>query len=314
MNHTTDYQFREASLPNTSHFFGKVSIPPVTIAKMLRSISNSIYWHHLARQYSGSSITPRALILTEIDGKTGYAKITLNRAPVNALNLEMISAITSTVNALERDKVNGMVLTSFSDKVFSAGLDIKEMINPDIDRLRTFWSALQELWLKLYGCAIPTVAAINGHAPAGGCFLAIACDYRVMCNNFTIGLNETVLGIIVPRWLQVTMRNTIGFRQTELACTTGKLFNSTEAFDIGLVDELVDNNMEAIRKAVLYLDKCKTSFATARQITKHQLRQDEFNDFKRYREKDLEAFVANTMREEFQIELEEYLKALKVKP
>lgn len=90
-------------------------------------------------------------------------------------------------------------------------------MKPNQDRLPKFWNSLQQLYLDLYGSRLAVVAAIQGHAPAAGCFLAMACDYRIMLggdycgdagsnNNKddtppkrlfvpTIGLNETQLGI-----------------------------------------------------------------------------------------------------------------------
>ena len=68
-------------------------------------------------------------------------------------------------------------------------------------------------------------------SPAGGCLLAMTCDYRAMLGpKFTIGLNETQLGIVAPYWFKDTMVNTIGTRQTELALMMGTLFTSEQAF------------------------------------------------------------------------------------
>lgn len=78
-----------------------------------------------------------------------------------------------------------------------------EMYKPDPEKVKLFWSTLQEVWLQLYGSTYPTAAAINGHSPAGGCLLALSCEYRVMCPKLTIGLNETRLGIMAPEWFQV---------------------------------------------------------------------------------------------------------------
>lgn len=75
-----------------------------------------------------------------------------------------------------------------------------EMYKPDVARAKQFWSTLQDVWLKLYGSSFPTAVAINGHSPAGGCLLSLCTEYRVMCKNFTIGLNETRLGIVAPTW------------------------------------------------------------------------------------------------------------------
>lgn len=78
---------------------------------------------------------------------------------------------------------------------------------------------------------------LKGHSPAGGCLLAISCDYRVMVGGkFRIGLNETQLGIVAPYWFRDSMINTVGVRQTEMALQLGTLFSSEEALKIGLID------------------------------------------------------------------------------
>ena len=111
-------------------------------------------------------------------------------------------------------------------------------------------------------------------SPAGGCLLAMTCDYRAMLGpKFTIGLNETQLGIVAPYWFKDTMVNTIGTRQTELALMMGTLFTSEQALGIGLVDE-VHNEHEAVlaaaTKKALQLSKIPKE---ARHITKMLMRQ-----------------------------------------
>ena len=107
-------------------------------------------------------------------------------------------------------KIQSVILSSSNPKIFSAGLDVSELVSPNPDRLPKFWNSLQQLYLDLYGSRLAVVAAIQGHAPAAGCFLAMACDYRIMSSGDiggegggdmkkrfvpTIGLNETQLGI-----------------------------------------------------------------------------------------------------------------------
>lgn len=65
--------------------------------------------------------------------------------------------------------------------------------------------------------------------------LSLACEYRVMQPKFSIGLNETVLGLPVPRWLQTTMSKVIGERLSEIACTTGKLYSAEQALEVSLI-------------------------------------------------------------------------------
>src|SRR5690606_37267710 len=86
----------------------------------------------------------------------------------------------------------------------------------------------------------PVVAAINGHSPAGGCVLALACDARVMAEGkYIIGLNEIPVGIIVPNSIFKLYAFWLGTAQANRNLLDGKLFSPEEALSIGLIDELV---------------------------------------------------------------------------
>lgn len=146
------------------------------------------------------------------------------------------------------------------------------MYKPDPVRVRNFWWRLQEVWIKLYGSPFPTAAAINGHAPAGGCFLALSCEYRVMLPKYTIGLNETQLGIVAPTWFMDSMRNVISSREAERALTLGKLFKTDEAFRIGMIDEIAADKNEALAKCEAFLLKHQEIPPKARHLTKMGLR------------------------------------------
>ena len=98
-----------------------------------------------------------------------------------------------------------LVLTSNVPRIFSGGIDISELYEPKKERLELFWRSLQDLWLKFYGLRLPTVAAINGAAPAGGCMLSICCDERIMLASAgIIGLNVKIHKATAPhRWVRV---------------------------------------------------------------------------------------------------------------
>ena len=84
-------------------------------------------------------------------------------------------------------------------------------------------------------------AAINGHSPAGGCVIALACDIRVMAEgNYIIGLNEVPVGIIVPDSIFQLYAFWLGKGNAARSLLEGKLFSPEEALKIGLVDELVN--------------------------------------------------------------------------
>jgi len=264
---------------------------------------------------------PRFLSLTasrqdqlecSVDPK-GYTVISMNNGPANSLSLEFLQELTQAVKKAETES-KGIVLTSSLNTIFCAGLDITEMYKPDEERIRVFWGSLQDAYLSLYGCKVPTVAAINGHSPAGGCLLAMCCDYRVMVGpKFSIGLNETQLGIVAPWWFKDTMLQTVGNRQTELALILGTLFSTPQALSIGMIDKMVDSKEEALQDA----DKLMTAFmripSVARHTSKMLLRQETYDRLSKTKEEDITFFADFIVRPEIQVPMGKYLEALKNK-
>lgn len=125
---------------------------------------------------------------------------------------------------------------------------------------------------------------MKGHAPAGGCLLAMCCEYRAMGPNLTIGLNETQLGIVAPSWFISTMTNILPLRVAEKALTTGKMFTTDEALAVGLIDDVVADKTEAIAKSVEFLDLFKKIPAEARALTKQSFRAKALQDLEAARD------------------------------
>ncbi|XP_045214895.1 enoyl-CoA delta isomerase 1, mitochondrial-like [Mercenaria mercenaria] len=252
-------------------------------------------------------------LLVDMDTKTGVATVKMNRPPVNSLNLEFLTDINILLEKLENDKsCRGLILTSSNNKIFCAGLDIMEMYNPQRDRLTEFWRMLQNVWINLYNSRLITIAAINGHSPAGGCLLATCCDYRVMVQNFTIGLNETQLGIIPPFWFVDSMEGVIGYRQTEKACQKGLMMTTEQAFEVGLVDEVVTPEI-IIEKAQNEMKSWLKIPDFARQLTKTQMKKAKVDKLLARREEDIEHFVNFITKDSVQKALGFYLEQMKNK-
>lgn len=276
---------------------------------MAINILNKIKINNFIRRFSSEA----KFVAVNVDDKSGVATLALQRPPVNSLNLDVLKEISSSLTELEKSKCRGLILTSNAKTVFSAGLDILEVYKPSLDRLTDFWKTLQDVWIKLYGSSFPTVAVINGHAPAGGCLLAVSCEYRIMVKNYTIGLNETQLGLIAPQWFISSMRNVIGHRQTELASTLGRLFKTDEALKIGLIDELVDNKDEGIAAAEKFLSNFRNISPEVRALTKQYVRERTIKDMIKDRENDLNYFVQYVQNPKVQNYLEKYMELLKAK-
>jgi enoyl-CoA hydratase/carnithine racemase len=167
-------------------------------------------------------------------------ELQLDRAPVNALNPMLCAQLVDAIRDAVAGGAGGIVLSG-GPKVFSAGLDVPFLLTlPDRASLTAAWEQFFVAARELAGCPIPVVAAINGHAPAGGCVLALCCDYRVMANGpYRIGLNETQVGLVAPDGIQRLMRRTVGAHCAERLLVSGELVESEQALAIGLVDELV---------------------------------------------------------------------------
>ncbi|XP_077172989.1 enoyl-CoA delta isomerase 1, mitochondrial [Paroedura picta] len=252
-------------------------------------------------------------VRVELDESSGVAVMTLKSPPVNSLSLELLTEFTISLEKLENDKAcRGVILTSAVPKIFSAGLDIMEMSGKTKEHYAEFWKAVQEMWLKLYGSSLATVAAINGSSPAGGCLMALSCDYRIMAENpeYSIGLNETQLGIVAPFWFKDAMVSTIGHRATERSLQLGLLYPAPDALKVGLVDKLVpEEKMQSVATRVM--SQWLATPDHARQITKSMMRKGAVEHLLKHRESDVQNFVSFVSRDSIQKALQAYVERLK---
>lgn len=134
-----------------------------------------------------------------------------------------------------------------------------------------------------------------------------------MCPKFTIGLNETRLGIVAPLWFQASMRNVISARETEKALTLGTMFTTDEAAKIGLIDEVASDKQDAINRCEKFLAQFAKIPAEARTFTKKNLRGKDVADLENNREADLQNFLFFVNQPKVQKGLELYLESLKNK-
>ncbi len=175
-------------------------------------------------------------------------ELRLARAPVNALNPELCAELAAAIARAVGDGVGGLVLSG-GPTVFSAGLDVPYLMRlPDRAALEDAWGHFFSAARALAACPVPVAAAIAGHAPAGGCVLALCCDYRVMAEGpYRIGLNETRVGLVAPEGIQRLMRRVVGVHRAERLLVSGELIESAQALALGLVDELAGIDEVAVR-------------------------------------------------------------------
>lgn len=171
--------------------------------------------------------------------KDRLAIIALDRGRSNPINHEMVKELTVFIkNMAEDDNIGGVILTG-KEGFFSSGIDLIEAYDYKKDQVREFWTDFLAMQNTLAAFNKPLVAAISGHSPAGGCVMAVACDYRVMADGkFIIGLNEIPVGIIVPGSVFNMYSFWLGQHKAYQYLMEGKLLNVNEALEVGLIDEI----------------------------------------------------------------------------
>ncbi len=174
-----------------------------------------------------------------LEQKGGLGILHLHASNANAMNDRVLQAIAEGLQEADSAKLRGLVLTGY-DRFFSAGLDLLTVHEFDRAQLCRFIAEWEAKIMRLLEFPLPVIAAINGAATAGGCILAMACDYRIMAaEGAVIGMNGIRLGISLPAAALEILRDGITPSQLAYVLYSGRLFKADEALQRGLVSEIV---------------------------------------------------------------------------
>jgi enoyl-CoA hydratase/carnithine racemase len=163
--------------------------------------------------------------------------ITLDRPRANALNAAMVDELHAALDAADAAAVRAVVLASSSHKVFCAGFDVDEVFAYDRPTMQAFFGRFVDLFERLRALPKPVVAAMSGHAYAGGAILSLACDLRVMADGACFALNEVDLGVALPaRLIRAMLQH--GRRDVMRSLLLGgEAINAARAAAAGLIAE-----------------------------------------------------------------------------
>lgn len=168
----------------------------------------------------------------------GVGLIRINRPDArNALNLEVRKLLARHLTAMGEDPAIRAIVLTGNEKSFAAGADIKEMAGAGaIDMLLR---GTHKLWRTISACPKPVIAAVNGFALGGGCELAMTCDIIIAGEGARFGQPEIKIGIVPGGGGTQRLTRAIGKYKALRYMLTGDMFSAREAFDMGLVSEVV---------------------------------------------------------------------------
>jgi 3-hydroxypropionyl-coenzyme A dehydratase len=182
----------------------------------------------------------------QVEPQEDVAIIRINRPEaLNAMNTDVISELSRAIDIVGVDDgIKVVIITGAGDRSFCAGADISYMVDIDPMTAEKYASSAQLVLNKIEKLEKPVIAAVNGFALGGGCELAMVCDLRIASSNAKLGQPEVTIGI-PPGWggTQRLMR-IVGPAKAKELVFTGKMITADEAFQIGLVNNIVSLNSE----------------------------------------------------------------------
>ncbi|MEE9443658.1 MAG: enoyl-CoA hydratase/isomerase family protein [candidate division Zixibacteria bacterium] len=211
----------------------------------------------------------------EITESENIATVILKRGKVNAFNEDTVDEMQSVFNDLESKSDIKSVIFTGHGKFFSFGFDVPELIQLSREDFKRFLTKFTALYNTIYTFPKPVIAALNGHAVAGGCMLAIMCDYRIIIlDRAKVSLNEIAIGVPVFAGSADVLIGLVGQRNAETILLTGDMYDPPQAMSLGMVDKIVSPDIlmqEAHQKALELGNKRAPAYSTIKNFIRRPI-------------------------------------------
>jgi enoyl-CoA hydratase/carnithine racemase len=205
--------------------------------------------------------------------------IRLDHGKANTLDMEMLQQLDRELRAAESE--DSVIITA-SGTIFSAGVDLFRLLDGGPAYVRDFLPLLVSVLMRIYDFPRPVVAAINGHAVAGGCLIACASDIRIMASGSgRIGLTELLVGVPFPSVPLEIVRAVMPQHVLRRIIYEGGTYLPEEALRIGLVDEVAHPDA-LMSRATEFAAKLANIPPEVFTLTKRRLRPDLRDALKRH--------------------------------
>ena len=172
-------------------------------------------------------------IQTEL--RDGVATLTLNRAPLNVLNIEMMEEINTYFEGLLKEKSLKLLVVQAAGKAFSAGVDVGEHLG---DLVYKMIEVFHKMFRLMDALKVPSIAIVNGSALGGGCELALYCDMVITTEKAKFGQPEIQVGVFPPIAALIFPRM-MGRKKALELILSGEIIGAQEAFALGMINKIV---------------------------------------------------------------------------
>lgn len=238
----------------------------------------------------------------------------LDKARGNAIDPALIQDLLHLTGEVAKDEsVRGVLLASAHPKVFCPGLDLVSLMDYDRASMEGFMGRFAEAMWALFSLRKPVVAALSGHAVAGGCILALTADFRVLRRSGAqVGLNEVRLGVPLPWSVSVLVRATVPSSSLPQVALLGRNFEGEEARAVGLADVLCDGEGfegECLRHLAEFAEKDSFALGT----TKAYLRSAALREMKAHEQEAIGDFLDAWFSESTRERMRQTVESLKRK-
>jgi enoyl-CoA hydratase len=213
--------------------------------------------------------------------QNGAVILRMEHGKVSALDLELLQELREKLAQLYNEPPRAVILTGTGSS-FSAGVDLYRVLQGGNDYLSRFLPALEVCLRELLEFPRPIVAAVNGHAIAGGCVIVCACDQRIMAEGTgRIGVTELLVGVPFPDLLFEIVRASVASHHFQNIVYSGRTFNPSDALQVGLVDELAAPE-SLLPRAIEVASRLAAISQRTFAITKAQIRRETLERAARY--------------------------------
>jgi enoyl-CoA hydratase len=210
--------------------------------------------------------------MIDVSYQDGVAILRMADGKANTMSIDFCREVTARCEEIRSSPAPAVVITG-NDKIFSAGVDLLRLLDGGVPYVREFLPALSTMLATVFAFPKPVVAAINGHAMAGGCVLACAADRRLMASpGGRIGVTELLVGVPFPPAAMEIMRCATASQYFEEAIFSGATYPPPDAVVRGFVHEIVEpdgliDRALAVAKTLAALPP--VAFALTKRQTRH---------------------------------------------